>query len=193
MHLWQNPSHTDMRTHRSRNPGLLPKFLRYLRLSCFVGHAPISGNQAAIAQTQQDIELASTNSPSTVPTHAFTSSGSQTPPPLQPQPSALSKPPDFRFNYVFLRTPKKVGEQLLPDDENPPEGWGFYFEEGFRVHHFFILVLFIYCLASLAFGLYWSVKFGAVGPQSGAEAFAVSSWMIALVSLITTVWFKWAD
>lgn len=193
MHLWQNPTHTDMQTYRSRDPGLLPKLFRCLRLAFPSEQASTPGSQAAAAQTQQDIELACTSGSNTVSTHASTSSGSQLPLPTQPQLHTPSKPQDFRSSYVFLRTPKKVGEQLLPDDENPPEGWGLYFEEGFRIHHFFVILLLFYVLASLAFGLYWCIKYGAVGPHSGVEAFAVSSWMIALMSLVTTVWLKWAD
>ena len=30
---------------------------------------------------------------------------------------------DARSSYVFLRTPKLLGEQLLADDEDPPEAW----------------------------------------------------------------------
>ena len=61
------------------------------------------------------------------------------------------------------------------------------------MHHCLILILFIYILASLAFGIYWCIKYGLVGPKSGAAAFGISSWMIALISLVTAVWFKWAD
>lgn len=115
-----------------------------------------------------------------------------------PTADSLNKPPseheqDPRSSYVLLRTPKKLGEQLLPDDEDPPEAWGLYFEEGFRVHHFLIVLLFLYILASLAFSVYWCVEYGLVGPDSGASAFGVASWMIAAVSLVVTVWFKWAD
>jgi len=37
--------------------------------------------------------------------------------------AALHEARDFRSSYVFLRTPKKLGEQLIADDENPPEAW----------------------------------------------------------------------
>ncbi|KAL8790249.1 MAG: hypothetical protein Q9195_006472 [Heterodermia aff. obscurata] len=128
---------------------------------------------------QQSLETTSSNEPS--PT-----SGQSSPPSEQENQGP-------RSSYVFLRTPRKLGEQLQPDDEDPPEAWGLYFEEGFRVHHFFILLLFIYILASLAFAIYWCANFGFTGPKTGSGAFAVSSWMIALFSLVTTVWFKWAD
>jgi hypothetical protein len=100
---------------------------------------------------------------------------------------------NFPSSYVFLRTPKKLGDKLQPDGEEPPEGWGIYLEESFRVHHLLVLVLLVYGMASLAFGAYWYRKYGMVGPQSGLGSFVVSSWMISLATLFWSVWFKWAD
>ena len=37
--------------------------------------------------------------------------------------SATQESQDARSAYVFLRTPKKIGGQLIADDEDPPEGW----------------------------------------------------------------------
>ena len=185
MHLWQNPTHTDLQTYRLGNPGIAEKFLKYLRLTLSSDRAVDPAIQATASQSRQDIELACTNGSDTGTNHTRGSSDLHSP--------SSSKQQDFRSSYVFLRTPKKLGEQLLPDDEDPPEAWGLYFEEGFRIHHFFIVVLFFYVLASLAFGLYWCIRYGLVGPHSGVEAFGISSWMITLVGLVTTVWFKWAD
>ena len=191
MHLWQNPTHTDEQTYRAHDSGVVQRALKYLRLYSRYStpRTLVPAKQTVQSPTTGDIELACTNSPNSNCTAQ------------KSQPSSLARsnasPPsiqrDFRSSYVFLRTPKKLGEQLLPDDENPPEAWGLYFEEGFRIHHAFILILFFYCLASLAFGVYWCVEYGPVGPQSGAEAFSISAWMIGFVSLVTTVWFKWAD
>ena len=104
-----------------------------------------------------------------------------------------SRATNFRSAYVFLRTPKKLGDKLHPDDVDPPEGWGIYLEEGFRVHHLLIVMLFVYVLSSLAFGIFWYRKYGMMSPQSGLEAFGVSSWMISLMTMLMTVWFKWTD
>ena len=193
MHLWQNPTHTDQQTYRAHNSSIIQKILKYLRL--YLRNTPpralIPAKQTTRSPAGDDIELACTtnvigNNTSTAQEHR----------PSVPVPPITSPPSikrDFRSSYVFLRTPKKLGEQLLPNDEDPPEAWGLYFEEGFRIHHAFIAILFVYCLASLAFGVYWCVEYGLVGPHSGAGAFGISSWMIGLVSLVTTVWFKWAD
>ena len=175
MHLWQNPSHTDSQTYRSRR-GRIQRLLEYFRPSHTITSPSLESSSHPGDLQQQDIELTSSNKPVPTSTHG--------------SPSPEEGP---RSSYVFLRTPKMLGEQLLPDDADPPEAWGLYFEEGFRVHHFLVLLLFIYVLASLAFAVYWCVEFGFVGPKTGSGAFGVSSWLIALVSLLTTVWFKWAD
>ena len=191
MHLWQNPTHTDEKTYQAHNSGLVQRTLKCLRLyfSNTSPRALVPAKQIIHSQATGDIELACANSRNNtaISPEPHTSSS------VQPNVSPPCMKQDFRSSYVFLRTPKKRGEQLLPDDENPPEAWGLYFEEGFRIHHAFIVMLFFYCLASLAFGVYWCVEYGLVGPQSGAEAFSISAWMIGLVSLVTTVWFKWAD
>lgn len=100
---------------------------------------------------------------------------------------------DRSSSYVLLRTPKQLGEKLLPNDVNLPERWGMYFEEGLRMSRLFMFVLFLYLLATLVFGIAWYRKFGMAGPQSGLGAFGVSSWMVGLMSIITVVWFKWAE
>ena len=100
---------------------------------------------------------------------------------------------DRSCSYIFLRTPKKLGEKLLSDDVNPPEGWGMHIEEGLKVGRLFMLILLLYLSGTLVFGIFWYREFGMAGPQSGFGAFGVSSWMVSLISIITTVWFKWSD
>lgn len=56
---------------------------------------------------QRDIELAAMSTPTSAANHV----------------AALQEAQDFRSSYVFLRTPKKLGEQLIADDEDPPEAW----------------------------------------------------------------------
>ena len=165
-----------MQTYRSRR-SRIRRLLDYFRSSHTINSSS-PGSQESHPGNPQQQEVALTSSTKSFPTLPHCS------PPVEEGP---------RSSYVFLRTPRKRGEQLQPDDADPPEAWGLYFEEGFRVHHFFILLLFIYILASLAFAIYWCVNFGFIGPKTGSGAFGVSSWMITLVSLLTTVWFKWAD
>ncbi|KAL8692040.1 MAG: hypothetical protein Q9218_002849 [Villophora microphyllina] len=188
MHLWQNPSHSDLQTYNRRPQGAISRLVCRIRLlknylltstkNDFVDLPPHhSGTNNRDSQAQRDLELTTTNG-------------------LEDQPTHMAAAADKHGNassYVLLLTPKKLGDQLIADDEDPPEAWGLYFEEGFAVHHFFVVILFVYILATFAFAIYWCTKYGLVGPHTGAGAFGVSSWMIGLISLVVTVWFKWAD
>lgn len=117
MHLWQNPSHSDLQTFNSRPQSTVHRFF------CLLGFNRSQGiaNQKINAQgpnessrrrctdneDRRDIELAAMNTSTSIANHT----------------AALHEARDFRSSYVFLRTPKKLGEQLIADDENPPEAW----------------------------------------------------------------------
>ncbi|KAI4249407.1 MAG: hypothetical protein LQ352_005662 [Teloschistes flavicans] len=189
MHLWHHPSHSDLQTYNNRPQGAIGALVHRMRLfkHYLVAYGRSESGNIAVNRTmndgqghlQQDVEMTNPNSnPSNQPSTGV---------------PAASDTHGNRSSYVFLRTPKKLGDQLIADDEDPPEAWGLYFEEGFAIHHFLIVVLFIYILATIAFGIYWCTNYGLVGPHTGAGAFGVSSWMIGLISLVVTVWFKWAD
>ena len=66
-------------------------------------------------------------------------------------------------SYILLRTPKKLGEKLLPNDVDPPEGWGMYFEEGLKVSRLFMFILFLYLSGTLVFAIVWCRAFGMAG------------------------------
>ena len=199
MHLWHYPSHSDRHSyysHRSRSDIVAKNLLDYLKIMALGRHcggrrgSPEGTTQrqslgdpeatrgniniAAATAVGADIEMANSN-------HEVV------PKDLEYQAEHKSS------SYVFLRTPKKLGGELLPSDVDPPEGWGMYFEEGLRMSRLFTFILFLYLSGSLVFGIVWYREFGMVGPQSGLGAFTVSSWMVGLMSIITTVWLKWAD
>lgn len=99
-----------------------------------------------------------------------------------------------RSAYVFVKIPKKVGEQLEPTyGDHMPAGWGLVFEEGFKVHRLLVVVLFFYFIVSMA-AIIWVIrKYGATGPTTGAGLFGVLSWFTSFSALLMTVWFKWAE
>ncbi|KAL8708280.1 MAG: hypothetical protein Q9225_007629 [Loekoesia sp. 1 TL-2023] len=180
LHLWQNPSHCDLKTYKSQQSSTLNRMLSRLGLNRNVVHTArrSSSNQVISgSESRRDVERATFG--------GSTSSGSHT--------SGTHESLGPRSSYVLLRSPKKRGEQLIANDEDPPEAWGLYFEEGFGVHHFLFILLMLYIMASLGFAIYWCERYGFVGPHSGVGAFGVVNWMIGLISLVVTVWFKWAD
>ena len=194
MNLWQNPHHTDRKTYQSHTPGLFqrardPLFklrtqcINYLRdrfsrpVDDFVGDITRSSQDNPIAaaarnrEARQDQEAPSANRYDETADVEL-----QATKPLQ----------DSRSSYVFLRTPKKLGEQLTPDNRDPPEGWGIYFEEGFRVPPFFVVVYCVCVFGSLALATSWYRKYGLA-------AFGALGWVVGLLSLVAMVLFKWAD
>ncbi|KAL8835312.1 MAG: hypothetical protein Q9170_003367 [Blastenia crenularia] len=171
MHLWQNPSHCDRNTYNSQRPIISTRWIRWLVIrKAIPNSSPDDFNDASRCDTElADMSLTSRNN------RAVNRRDSLGP----------------RSSYVLLRIPKKLGEQLTASDEDPPEAWGLYFEEGFGVHHFLLIVLLVYAAASIGFAIYWCEMYG--GPNTGSGAFAVASWMVSFMSLVITVWFKWAD
>ena len=110
LHLWQNPSHSDLQTDKSHPQHSIGRWLR--RISSMknrtteINTQSESNNNSSGSVTRQDIELAETN----------------TDPPADSA-ATTHKSQDDRWSYVFLRTPKIGGEQLIPHDEDPPEAW----------------------------------------------------------------------
>ncbi len=191
MHLWQNPHHTDLKTYQSHTLGLLQitrdtllqgrsRCINYLRnrfskpsgdpvsdIPVFSQYRPTAAalRKGEPRHDQEQLGTTHYNSPADVELQATESRR------------------DF---YVFLHTPKKLGEQLTPDDRDPPQGWGIYFEEGFYIPPFFVLVLCVCVLGILTFGIFWYHKFGLA-------AFGVLGWVVGILSLFITVLFRWVE
>ena len=115
IHLWQNPSHSDLHTYNSRPLSKISRF--FSRVSLARNAAKVTRdarprttweNVSGITPNNEapgDVELATRSSKIPDTNHNFATHESQ----------------DARSSYVFLRTPKKLGAQLIVDDEDPPE------------------------------------------------------------------------
>ncbi|KAI4167199.1 MAG: hypothetical protein LQ343_007411 [Gyalolechia ehrenbergii] len=174
MHLWQHPSHCDRQTYKSHRQTSIARLFRQLGFrrggfgtSGMLGNDPDAPGNAS----RHDTELAGMNSSTSNGNRALDGRDSSGP----------------RSSYVLLRIPKKLGEQLTATDEDPPEAWGLYFEEGFGVHHFLLIILMMYAMASLGFAIYWCERYGLVGPNSGSGAFAVASWMCVIAAMMSDI------
>lgn len=193
MHSWQHPHHGDRqsyRSHRSRFSRVAGNILCYLK-SMVPGNSFNRWRSRAEEGTQRHIlRNAEETRGNTVsaPAAAVGADIEMANFGLEVVPRNLEIQTENRSSsYVLLRTPKKLGEKLLPNDVNPPEGWGMYFEEGLRMSRLFMFILFLYLSGTLVFGIVWYREFGMAGPQSGFGAFGVSSWMVGLMSIITMV------
>lgn len=92
--------------------------------------------------------------------------------------------------YNFLRLPKKAGGQLKTGALDPDQAWGIYFHEGFQLPYLVMIILFLHTLGGLAFGVYWSLKYGFVAKDGGASAWGVAAWSVGWVGLCLNVWIK---
>lgn len=102
--------------------------------------------------------------------------------------------PPNRKKFVFLRTPKRVGDPLDHDyGDNDPEGWGILFEEGFQIHRLLFAILILYFLGSLAFIVTVLVTFEHTLPSTWPALIAFWSWITTFLGLTVTVWLKWAE
>lgn len=102
--------------------------------------------------------------------------------------------PLSRKKFIFLRTPKRVGNPLDHDyGNNDPEGWGMFFEEGFQIHRLLFAILIFYFLGSLGFTTSVIIKFGPITPSTSSGLIAFWFWIASFLALTVTVWFKWAE
>jgi hypothetical protein len=99
-----------------------------------------------------------------------------------------------RSAYVFVKIPKKVGDQLEETyGDTKPAGWGIMFEEGFKVHRLLVVILFFYFVTSMATIIWIFKKYGITGPTTEASLSQVLGWFSSFFGLLLTVWFKWAE
>lgn len=117
MHLWQNPSHSDLQTFNSQRHSTIHRIL------CLLGFTRSQKTAKKEVNAQgpnengrrrctdddhpRDIEMDAMGNTTAAAIHA----------------AAVHEAQDPRSSYVFLRTPKKLGEKLVADYEDPPEAW----------------------------------------------------------------------
>lgn len=108
LHQWRNPSHSDVKTYFSQPRTVLERLLFFLRH--MKPTTPSSGHSEpkADAEPVHDEEAG--------PNRGTIGLGS-----AQSSNLALRSPDPSC--YVFLRTPKKLGDQLVADDRATPEAW----------------------------------------------------------------------
>ncbi|CAN9248391.1 unnamed protein product [Alternaria alternata] len=85
-------------------------------------------------------------------------------------------------DWILNQLPKRTCGVLQGQKGQPAEGWGIYFLEGWDREIISLLVLFIFFLASLLFGvLWWKFQFDLQG------GFGVSAYMMAVCTIVISV------
>lgn len=191
MHLWQYPHHSSLKSYQAHTPGCFQRArdtLFNVRTRCrnYLRDRvsrPSDDPVSDIPDSLQDRSSAAAGSNGEARQDHHGSSTNRHDETADIELQATEPPRDC---YVFLHTPKKLGEKLTPDDRDPPEGWGIYFEEGFCIPPFFVVMYCVCLLGSLALAIFWYHTYGLA-------AFGVLGWVVGLLSLFATVLFKWAD
>ncbi|CAI9630826.1 unnamed protein product [Alternaria burnsii] len=85
-------------------------------------------------------------------------------------------------DWILNQLPKRTCGVLQGQKGQPAEGWGIYFLEGWDREIISLLILFIFFLASLLFGvLWWKFQFDLQG------GFGVSAYMMAVCTVVISV------
>ncbi|CAN9272694.1 unnamed protein product [Alternaria alternata] len=85
-------------------------------------------------------------------------------------------------DWILNQLPKRTCGVLQGQKGQPAEGWGIYFLEGWDREIISLLILFIFFLASLLFGvLWWKFQFDLQG------GFGVSAYMMAVCTIVISV------
>lgn len=167
MHIWRNPHHVDRIAYEAWQK----RASRFRRVVEWIRRLPTSSHVQPKSVPEGQIGSDSTTG--------------------RPRDPACRQTP--RSAYIFVKIPKKVGELLeYTYDDNAPEGWGLFFEEGFKPHRLFAILL-AYFVLSVGF-VAWVLKtYGAIGPTTWSGIFRVIAWIGSFSSLFFATWFKWAE
>lgn len=96
--------------------------------------------------------------------------------------------------YIFVKIPKKVGDKVEFDfGDNRPDAYGLLFDERFKVHRLLFYLLLLYFSGSLVVTVWLLKTIGPKGPQSFQGLLWLLGWILTFISLLFTVWFKWAE
>ena len=84
--------------------------------------------------------------------------------------------------WIVAQIPKRIKDELKGMTSKPVFGWGVDFQEGWSPFKVTILVLVVFVLSSVIFGMVWTVL-----ERDIQGAFGVSSWLITLGTILLTL------
>lgn len=109
------------------------------------------------------------------------------PHPRQAELDQLQQPQTKKGRFVAVNTPKKILAKLKADLDEPPYGWGLFFEER-TVVPTFIKIFIFFCLISLM--VYLAVTCFKLAHEHGYAAFGMGSFTLTLATAILTATIK---
>lgn len=81
---------------------------------------------------------------------------------------------DNKQAWILEQFPKKLHGELVGNPEGPVVGWGIYFKEGWNWVRIKTILL-VYVIASLAFGIVWTVRRDDVQGAFGIAGYLAST------------------
>lgn len=93
---------------------------------------------------------------------------------------------DEREQSILNQLPKRTGGELQATGRAPAEGWGLYYEEGLNLTLIINLVVGLSILASLVFGIGWTLKRSDIQGAWGVSSYIVTTCalVVALLSML---------
>jgi hypothetical protein len=90
--------------------------------------------------------------------------------------------------WILDQLPKRICGELQGKVGQPADGWGIYYQEGWDFDVIILFVFVIFLVASLLFGVLWSIlQFDVQG------AFGVSAYMMAVIAILLPLLASWIE
>lgn len=87
--------------------------------------------------------------------------------------------------WVMHRVPKRVKGELSDYGDQPADGWGFYFKNGWDFDTIITISFVVLMLASLLFGICWSVLEKDIQGAFGVSAYIVTVCGLLVASIVS--------
>ena len=80
------------------------------------------------------------------------------------------------YTWVLHRVPKRIAGKLSGAGDQPADGWGFYFQEGWDFDVPVTISFFMLVLGSLVFAVCWTVLESDIQGAFGVSAYMITAW-----------------
>jgi len=90
-----------------------------------------------------------------------------------------------KSRWIYNLVPKRVAGELSAGIDQPSEGWGFYFEEGWDFDLIITISFVVFIVGSLLFGVCWSVLEHDIQGAFGVSAYMVTACGLFVAFLVS--------
>ena len=90
-----------------------------------------------------------------------------------------------KSTWIYNLVPKRTTGELKADLDQPTDGWGFYFQEGWDFDLIITISFVVFMLGSLLFGICWSVLEHDIQGAFGVSAYMVTACGLFVAFLVS--------